>query len=203
MCGPSERNFDKHETTSAALAAIRESYGRIVYSHKTHEKAAERLNTVIKRVKWINLLLVVLTFGGVLNALIRGGLVGNVATTIASGLALALAIYQMSFNPGKEILEHRSTANKLWQLREEFANLIGDARDNALADGQIRRLRDNLTKRLGEVYADAPSTTAKDYWRAQQSLYPGEEMTFSKGEVERFLPPEVRESSLGDDSSES
>lgn len=177
----------------SALASIKESYGRVVYSHKTHEKAAERLNGKTALVKWANLVLIVLTFGGVLNALFGGGPLLNLATVLVSALALALAVYQMSFNPEKEILEHRKTANKLWLLREQFANLIGDINDGVLPDTELRRRRNDLTTRLGQVYADAPPTTAGDYGRASRALKPGEEMTFSKGEVDRFLPSELRD----------
>ena len=121
-------------THKSALALIRESYGRIVYSHKTHEKAAERLDNRITWVKWTNLVLIVLTFSGVLNAVFTGGPIRNLLTILVSALALALAIYQMSFNPEKEILGHRKTANKLWHLREQFANLIGGIQDGTLGD---------------------------------------------------------------------
>ena len=177
------------------MGAIRESYGRVVYSHKTHEKAAERLNGRIALVKWGNLLLIVLTFGGVLNAVFDGGPISNLLTVLVSAFALALAIYQMSFNPEKEILEHRKTANKLWYLREEFANLIEDIQDGALPEEETRRRRDDLTARLAQVYADAPPTTPKDYRRAQKALGLGEEMTFAKKEIDRLLPAELRDSS--------
>lgn len=174
---------------------IKESYGRTVYSHKTHEKAVERLNRRIVLVKWGNLLLIVLTFGGVLNAVFDGGPVSNLLTVFVSALALALAIYRMSFNPEKEILEHRRTASKLWHLREEFANLIADIWDGALPEEETRRRRDALTARLAQVYGDAPPTTSNDYRRAQTALGPGEEMTFAKKEIDRLLPAELRDTS--------
>jgi len=177
----------------SALASIRESYGRVVYSHKTQEKAVERLNGRIRLVKWGNLGLLVLTFGGVLNAVFAGGPVRNLLTVVVSALALGLAIYRLSFNPEQEILEHRKTANKLWRLREEFANLIGDIKDGVLPDEEIRRRRDDLTAQLTQVYADAPPTTPKDYARARAALGIEEEMTFSKEEIDRFLPAELRD----------
>lgn len=188
---------DAHNV-SAALGSIKESFGRVVYSHKTHEKAAARLNRNLNWVKRLNLALLVLTFSGVLNALLSGGFGLNLATTVVSGAALGLAIYQMSFNPSQGILEHRNTANKLWKLREDFTNLIGDIHDGALSHSEVRKQRDALTKRLGEIYDDSPQTTSKDYEKAQKSLNPGEEMTFSKGEVERFLPSALRDASNQD-----
>jgi hypothetical protein len=129
----------------------------------------------------------------VLNAVFVGGPVRNSLTVVVSALALALAIYQMSFNPEHEILEHRKTANKLWRLREEFANLIGDIKDGALPDEEIRQRRDDLTAQLTQVYADAPPTTSKDYARARTALGIEEEMTFSKEEIDRLLPAELRD----------
>jgi hypothetical protein len=177
----------------SALASIRESFGRVVYSHKTQEKAVERLHGRIRLVKWGNLVLLVLTFGGVLNAVFAGGPIRNSLTVVVSALALGLAIYRISFNPEQEILEHRKTANRLWRLREEFANLIGDIKDGALPDDEIRRRRDDLTAQLTQVYADAPPTTSNDYARARAALGIEEEMTFSKEEIDRFLPAELRD----------
>lgn len=177
----------------SALASIKEAYGRVVYSHKTNEKTVEQLNDRITRLKWANLILMVLTFGGVLNAVFAGGAVPNLLTVLVSALALALAIYRMSFNPEKEVLEHRKTANKLRHIRDQYADLIGDIRDGALTDDQIRQQRDSLRDRLDQVYADRPDTTSKAYKRAQKALGTEEEMTFSKGEVDRFLPPEHRD----------
>ena len=179
-----------HEST---LAAIRESYGRIVYSHKTQEKAVERLYARIGLVKWGNLVLLVLTFSGVLNAVFAGGPIRNALTVAVSALALGLAIYRLSFDPEQEILEHRKAANKLWRLREEYVNLIGDIKDGALSDEGIRRRRDELTAQLDQVYADAPPTTPKDYARAGTALGIGEEMTFSQEEIDRFLPAELHD----------
>lgn len=177
----------------SALASIKEIYGRVVYSHKTHEKAVEQLNDRIIWLKWINLVLMVLTFGGVLNAVFVGGATLNLLTVLASALALALAIYRMSFNPEKEVLEYRKTANKLRQVRDQYVDLIGDIKDGALTEDQIRRRRDDLRDRVDQVYSDAPDTTSKAYARAQRALGSEEEMTFSKGEVDRFLPPELRD----------
>src|SRR4051794_40668477 len=102
----------------------------------------------------------------------------------------------MSFNPEKDILEYRRTANKLWHVREELANLIGDIMHEALLDQDMRQSRDDLTARLAHVCADVPPTTSRDYRRAQDALNPEEEMTFSK-EIDRFLPNDSHEPSAG------
>ena len=170
------------------MATTREGFGRVVYSHKTHEKAIERLNRRHSRLKLINAVLVGLTFSGVLNALFAGGFYRNLATALVSGVSLAFAIYQLSFDPRDQIVRQRKTADQLWLLREEYANLLADIEDGALSSVDVRRRRDELTARLGRAYEDAPPTTSKDYRGAQKALNPGEEMTFSKEEIDRFLP---------------
>ncbi|WP_370539006.1 hypothetical protein [Bacillus licheniformis] len=42
------------------------------------------------------------------------------------------------------------------------------------------------------MYNNAPSTTSKDYKKAQKSLKDEDEFTFEEGEVNRFLPPSMR-----------
>ncbi len=37
------------------VQAIRESFGRVVYSHKTHEKAREIESSKVTTVKWANI----------------------------------------------------------------------------------------------------------------------------------------------------
>lgn len=172
----------------SSLAAIRESFGRVVYSHKTHEKAIERLYRRDSRVKWTNVVLIGFTFSGVLNALLAGGFYLNLTTAIVSGVSLALAVYRLSFDPQDQIVRQRKTADQLRQLREEYANLLADIDDGALSSDDVRRRRDKLTGRLGRAYDDAPPTTSTDYREAQKSLNPGEEMTFSEQEIDRFLP---------------
>lgn len=176
----------------SAVASIKESYGRVVYSHKTQEKAAERENSKAARLKWLNVVLVFLTFSGVLSAAFGGGRILNSITAVVSGLSLALAIYRLSFDPEKRVLEHRKAANKLLYLRDQYANLVADIKDGALPSPEVRRRRDDLTTQLAQVYADTPATSPRDYGKAQRALGPGEEMTFSEEEVDRFLPPELR-----------
>ncbi len=48
-------------TYSAEVQAIRESFGRVVYSHKTHEKAREIQSRRASLVKWVNILLATAT----------------------------------------------------------------------------------------------------------------------------------------------
>src|ERR1700730_5010243 len=48
---------------------VRELYGRCAYTHKTHEKMAERASTWLWRVKWAQIVLSALTTGGAIGVI--------------------------------------------------------------------------------------------------------------------------------------
>ena len=52
------------------LPVIRESFGRVAYSHKTHEKAAEIEDRNSKIVKWANIVLTALTSGSLVSTIV-------------------------------------------------------------------------------------------------------------------------------------
>ena len=52
------------------LQIIREAFGRVVYSHKTHEKAAEIENSRGVFARWANVVLTTLTSGTLLSTII-------------------------------------------------------------------------------------------------------------------------------------
>jgi len=56
----------------ANLSAIRETFGKVVYTHKTHEKAAEICSSKNKCFKRINVFLLALTTGSALGSIIKG-----------------------------------------------------------------------------------------------------------------------------------
>ena len=97
----------------AARDAIREAFGRLTYTHKAHEKAVDRLNGEIKRLKLLQIGLMALTFGGVLQMLIVGEPRLNFLTALASAASLTLAVYQLSFNPTQLIASYHGSAG-LW-----------------------------------------------------------------------------------------
>lgn len=174
------------------LAGIRESFGRIVYSHKTHEKTIEILNGQVICLKIAEVSLLVFTTGGLLRAILADDRLFQSLTAISAALALGISVYNLSFNPTEQILKHRAAARKLWHIREKYINLIADIKAGGVSDDRIQQRRDELADWLAEVYADAPDTSSKAYEKARDALKINEEMTFSKKEIDQFLPSELR-----------
>jgi hypothetical protein len=107
------------------LSAVREAFGKVVYTHKTREKAAEICVRRNKQLKRINVFLLILTSGSALGSVIEGEDF-VVVTSILATLALFFIVYQLSFNPEQEGINHKRTAIKLWEIREKYQNLIAD-----------------------------------------------------------------------------
>jgi hypothetical protein len=175
----------------ANLCAIRETFGKIVYTHKTHEKAAEICTSQSKWFKRINVFLLSLITGSALGSILKGEAF-IIMTSILSTVALFFIIYQLSLNLEHDALLHKRTAIKLWHIREQYQNLIADIVTEGLSPDKIAGKRDMLLSELNKILQDAPQTDSKAYSKAREALKLKEEMTFSDKEIDSFLPEELR-----------
>lgn len=174
------------------LTSIRESFGRVVYTHKTHEKQIELLVRNLTRARWLEAILISLTAGGAISVLFGTGFWFQLITAIFASAATAVTIYQLSFNPEHAIRDHRKSARLLWLIREKYINLIVDLTDGAIDEEGGRKQRDNLLKELQEIYLEAPDTTPKAYHFAQEALKRREEFSFQDKEIDEFLPKPLK-----------
>lgn len=177
------------------LAQVREAFGRVVYSHKTHEKQAD---ICFGRYRWQQGVLVAFTAistGTFLASVL--GLLGNPVLTslVTSAIALvvsALSLASKSFKFSEESEAHRDIAACLWDVRESYLSLIADLMSSATPSTDARARRDELQEATRKAYADAPRTTSKAFSRASDGLKHNEELTFNSGEIDLFLPEALR-----------
>ncbi|MBB5854032.1 SLATT domain-containing protein [Amycolatopsis umgeniensis] len=185
----------KVEREDYLLAQVREAFGRVVYSHKTHEKQAD---ICFRRHRWQQGVLVAFTAvsTGTFLASVLGVLGNQVLTSLATSfIALvvsALSLASKSFKFSEESEAHRKIASRLWDVRESYLSLIADLMSGATAPADARVRRDELQEATRAAYADAPRTTSKAYGRAQNGLKNNEELTFTSREIDLFLPEALR-----------
>jgi len=176
------------------LAAIKESFGKVVYTHKTHEKDAEIQGEYANRLKWINLILLAATFGGLGSNLLWPTKLYMWSGFIAATFALGVAVFELSFNPEEAAERHRLAAKELWGIRERYTNLIADIKSESTSPTDLNLKRDQLINELAVIYKFAPATSSKAYQLASTALKINEEGTFNEGEVDKFLPKELWDS---------
>jgi hypothetical protein len=171
---------------------VRELFGRVVYSHKTHEKDRERFTFFATVSKGVNVALSALTFGGVAAALQtqthEALLIGVAFATVNA----AFALVQLSFDPNRQAGLHREAAKQLLVVRDDYLTLLADIASGAASAAEVRLRRDALQAEAQEVFASAPDTTSAGFRRARKALKAQEEMTFSSAEIDAFLPVALR-----------
>jgi hypothetical protein len=167
------------------LAMIREAYGRLVYTHKTHEKERERLSSFGTAAKWANIALSALTFGGVAIVLGTDELGWKIASVALAVASAGFAVFQLSFE--------RTAAKRFLELRNRYELLMADIISDAVPRDEVRKCRDRLSDEANEAYRSAPDTSSAAYERAKKALGVDDEMSFSEGEIDRFLPGPLRQ----------
>ena len=171
---------------------IRECFGRVVYSHKTHEKCADILLSRLAKIKLAQIMLSAITTGGFVAAIVGAGYFGTVTGVVFSTALLALNAYVKNYDLGEIAQKHKQAASELWLIREKYLSLLTDLRIGDVTIESLQRRRDVLTNELYAVYSACPSTTSSAYRKAQKSLKYNEEMTFSDSEIDSFLPSEQK-----------
>ena len=177
---------------------LRECYGRVVYSHKTHEKCADILLALHKKIKLAQIILSALVTSGLLTTLFEFSALtefkkfGTLIVVLLSTTLLVLNSYTKDYDLGEIAQKHRHAGADLWVIREKYLSLLTDLRMGSASLDDLRSLRDQLANDLHVVYSGAPSTNFKAYMQAQKALKELEDMTFSDYEIDAFLPKELK-----------
>ena len=173
-------------------AQLRESFGRVVYSHKVHEKEADILLSRLSKIKLGQIALPVISTTSFVTVLFGTGWWGSLVGATCSAILLALNLYTQKYDLGKHAQQHRDAAIKIWYIREKYLSLITDLAMGCGSLSDIQLTRDALTGELKGIYANSPSTSEAAYKKAHKALNLREEMTFSVAEVDAFLPKALR-----------
>jgi len=172
---------------------LRECFGRVTYTHKTHEKCADLLLRKHRRIKILQIILSAIVTGGILGTLSEElRTISTIVSVILSTILLALNAYTKDYDLGQIAQKHRQTGTELWRIREKYLDLLTDLRIGDSDLGAYRERREKLADDLHAVYAGAPSTDSKAYQEAQKALKVNEDMTFSDNEIDAFLPKELK-----------
>ena len=171
---------------------LRECFGRVVYSHKTHEKCTDILLSRSATIKLWQIGLSSLTGAGFIAAIFGKGQIAGLLGIIVSTILIALNTYTKDYDLGELAQKHKQAANELWLIREEYLSLLTDLKTGRTLLEDILKKRDELLQKLHTVYSGAPSTTFKAYRKAQDALQKKEELTFSDAEIDTFLPNDLK-----------
>ncbi len=192
-----EQNSQINDSSEPRLileGQLRECYGRVVYSHKTHEKCSDILLDRLSSIKLWQIILSALTTGGFISTFLGAGDIGAGVGLILSTILLVLNAYTKNYDLGELAQKHKQAANDIWLIRERYLSLLTDLAMKEKPVEKIKEDRDELLASLHAVYVGSPSTTFEAYRKAQSALQTQEDMTFSDDEIDAFLPSELKRS---------
>ena len=141
---PHSRTDDTPDSRAIFEGQLRECFGRVVYTHKTHEKAADILLTRLSRIKLLQIILSALTTAGFIAAIFGASRVGAVLGVFVSTLLLVLNAYTKDYDLGELAQKHRQAGADLWIIREKYLSLITDLRMGEKPIESLQEERDNL-----------------------------------------------------------
>ena len=171
---------------------VREIYGRVVYTHKTHEKCADLLKDRSDCLKIIEILLSALTTTSILVIIFGDGCLFQFLAALFSTILLCLSLYSKDFNLLALAEKHKQAALDVLEIREELLSLLVDIKIGNKPIEHFQTKRDELNARLVNTYRGAPKTINKAYQIASKALKENEEFTFSDEEIDKFLPESLR-----------
>jgi hypothetical protein len=180
------------EQNNLIESQIREIYGRVVYTHKTHEKCADLLKSRSDSLKLIEILLSAFTTTSILVIIFGDGCLFQFLAALFSTALLCLTLYSKDFNLLALAEKHKQAALDVLEIREELLSLLIDIRIGNKPIDHFQTKRDELNKRLVNTYRGAPKTINKAYQIASKALKENEEFTFSDEEIDKFLPESLR-----------
>ena len=94
---------------------MRECYGRVIYSHKTHEKCADILLECLGAIKLWQIVLSSITTAGFIAAIFGAGTVGAVIGIVVSTVLLVLNAYTKNYDLG-ELGQNQGSSNALQEV---------------------------------------------------------------------------------------
>ncbi|NOT78451.1 MAG: SLATT domain-containing protein [Bacteriovoracaceae bacterium] len=170
------------------VETIREAFGRVVYTHKTHEVMIDHISTKSSWLNAVEIILIAVSASGIATSIVVKEDWIKVLAAIFSFFSLAISLYKTNLGPEAKMLGHRIAANKLWLIREEYINLISDFSEHRVDVDTAMKQRDSLQKKLKEIYDNSPQLSPCAYKVAQKRLKDAEDFTFSNEELNKFLP---------------
>lgn len=174
------------------LGTVRELYGRVAWTHKTHEKDREIWSRRVYLTRWANVILIGITSILATVGAISKSQIAFVVTSIFGAVSTAFVVYQLSFKPEKAEAEHRMVAKRLLSLRDQYLILIQEVMSGRIPIQDLQRKLESLHRETSIIYEYAPDSSSKAYKAASEALKIKEELTFNCDEIDMLLPEALR-----------
>jgi hypothetical protein len=184
--------METNSQLSSLEEQIREYYGRVVWTHKTHEKQADIYKGRNEVLKWSQIIVSAFIASGIFVTIFKSAPIVPILTGILSVFQFVLSAYAKTSDFGEVSQLHAKTAIEIWNVRELLLSILIDMKDNRVSLNEAQTMRDDIHKLLYCIYEKAPRTSVRAYNKATKALKDAEEMYFSPEEIDSLLPSTLR-----------
>ena len=168
------------------LATARDLFGRVVYTHETHERERLIWSGKVCTTNRLNIALAsATTVPAVVSATLPSTLV-LILTAVSAGATTAFALWQSSSDAAGQENQHRVAAKELLWCRQQLAMLIADCHIPLPVD-HLRRDLEVINRELHAIYKFAPNTSTEAFNQAEAKIKGGH-FSLSDDEIDALLP---------------
>lgn len=171
---------------------IREIYGRVVWTHKTYEKAYDIFSFRNSFLKITEIVLSTIATTGILITIFGDNIAIGIISAVVSLIILLIKALTKNFDLGEIAEKYSNAANMLLNAREKYLSLITDLNSDDLEYSSAIEQRNILQEELLGLYKKIPKSFPKAYQKACDAIKDNEEFTFSSHEIDLLLPQSLR-----------
>lgn len=171
---------------------VRQTFMSVTWSHKIQEKQAEIYYNKYKKWETVRIVCSALTTVGLFSLIFSDQIIVKIISSILSLIITFISTMFKSFNLQQLSDKHKSTANKLLEMRDKFRTLLVEINLDLEDSSRLLSNYEALQIELHKIYNEAPNTTEKAVDEARIALEIKEDNKFSDEEIDRNLPKNLR-----------
>lgn len=167
------------------FSVIKDRFERVLWTYKTHEKAAERENTIATVLKLLEMVSLAVSLVFVLRT-------DTVWGSSLIFLSVCISLYSFGNDHFAQSRRHSASGKKFLAIKDAYISLLSDMQNGNMIRKEFTIRRDDLQKQFITQCEYAPQTCSCDYKKASKGLNEGKECPSAEPEIDKFLPEALR-----------
>ena len=173
--------------------SVRYTYGRVLWTHKIHEKQADIYLEKHKCLETWKIVTSCVTSAEIITLIFNDTLPIKIAAVIVSVIAACLTAISSTFDLQKMADQHRKTAAEIHGIREALHLLLLKIKTQKVTEDEALKEYEKIGRRLETIYANAPSTTNAAVKRAEEKMGVHGDNEITNEEINSGLPDNLKE----------
>jgi hypothetical protein len=172
--------------------SVRNTFGRVMWSHKIQEKQADILAGLSSQIMWANIILASFTSAGVVSTVFLDRYWMKLASALVSFLSAAAAALSKQLDLTDRVKVHRKAATDYLSVKDRLQILLMMIHLQQEPFDNLEKEYISLAASVDAINAQAPQTTDSAVARASRALHVGKDDEITDDEIDNGLPQSLR-----------